>query len=110
MVAELSAARIGVAAPRSAPTAGPAGTVVTAPDDPGERTCPQSRPLATATGVWLAGGDQALLTDAYRGTAVQRELRRLLARGGVIGGTSAGAAVMSEPYASKGKGPRMLSK
>jgi cyanophycinase len=55
------------------------------------------RPLTTATGVWLTGGDQALLIDAYRGTAVQRELHHLLARGGVIGGTSAGAAVMSDP-------------
>jgi cyanophycinase len=54
------------------------------------------RPLATATGVWFAGGDQTLLIEAYRGTAVERELHHLLARGGVIGGTSAGAAVMSE--------------
>jgi cyanophycinase len=46
--------------------------------------------------VWLAGGDQTLLIEAYQGTAVERELHRLLARGGVIGGTSAGAAVMSK--------------
>jgi cyanophycinase len=54
-------------------------------------------PLRTATGVWLAGGDQTRLIKAYQGTAVERELRNLLARGGVIGGTSAGAAVMSDP-------------
>jgi cyanophycinase len=53
------------------------------------------RPLTEATGVWLSGGDQSLLTAAYRGTRVETELRRLLARGGVIGGTSAGAAVLS---------------
>jgi cyanophycinase len=53
------------------------------------------RPLREATAVWLEGGDQERLANAYRGTAVERELRRLLARGGVIGGTSAGAAVMS---------------
>jgi cyanophycinase len=53
------------------------------------------RPLREATAVWLEGGDQARLANAYHGTAVERELRRLLARGGVIGGTSAGAAVMS---------------
>jgi cyanophycinase len=35
------------------------------------------------------------LTRAYRGTAVERELRQLLARGGVVGGTSAGASAMS---------------
>ena len=53
------------------------------------------KPLAEATGVWLGGGDQSRLTAAYRGTAVERELHKLLGRGGVIGGTSAGAAVMS---------------
>jgi cyanophycinase len=53
------------------------------------------KPLRDATGVWLSGGDQALLAAAYRGTLVEKELRRLLARGGVVGGTSAGAAVMS---------------
>jgi cyanophycinase len=53
------------------------------------------KPLTEATGVWLSGGDQSLLATAYHGTRVEAELRRLLARGGVIGGTSAGAAVMS---------------
>ncbi len=36
-----------------------------------------------------------LLTQAYLGTEVETQLKALLARGGVIGGTSAGAAVMS---------------
>jgi cyanophycinase len=53
------------------------------------------RPLAEATGVWLGGGDQVFLTRAYLGTAVEKQLKALLDRGGVIGGTSAGAAVMS---------------
>jgi cyanophycinase len=53
------------------------------------------KPLTEATAAWLGGGDQSRLAAAYRGTAVERELRRLLARGGVIGGTSAGASVMS---------------
>jgi cyanophycinase len=53
------------------------------------------KPLTEATGVWISGGDQARLTAAYSGTAVERELRKLLTRGGVIGGTSAGAAAMS---------------
>ncbi|HEY7156174.1 MAG TPA: cyanophycinase [Gemmataceae bacterium] len=53
------------------------------------------KPLTEATAAWLGGGDQSRLANAYRGTAVERELRRLLARGGVVGGTSAGAAVMS---------------
>jgi cyanophycinase len=53
------------------------------------------RPLTEATGVWIGGGKQEMLTSAYLGTEVERQLMALLARGGVIGGTSAGAAVMS---------------
>lgn len=52
-------------------------------------------PLRGATGVWFGGGQQSRIADAYVGTAVERELLALLKRGGVIGGTSAGAAVMS---------------
>jgi cyanophycinase len=54
-----------------------------------------ARCLHDATGVWISGGDQTKLVDAYRGTMVEHELHDLLVRGGVIGGTSAGAAVMS---------------
>ncbi len=50
--------------------------------------------LSAATAVWLVGGDQSRLIEAYKGTAVEREFHKLLERGGVIGGTSAGAAVM----------------
>jgi cyanophycinase len=53
------------------------------------------KPLTEATGVWISGGDQARLTAVYSGTAVERELRKMFTRGGVIGGTSAGAAAMS---------------
>ena len=54
------------------------------------------KPLTEATAVWFGGGDQNNLTAAYRGTLVEKELHKLLGRGGVIGGTSAGAAVMSQ--------------
>jgi cyanophycinase len=54
------------------------------------------RPIADATAVWFDGGDQTKLVAPYRGTAVEREFKALLKRGGVIGGTSAGAAVMSD--------------
>jgi cyanophycinase len=54
-----------------------------------------ARPLTQATAVWLSGGDQSRLTEAYADTLVERELQRLLARGGAIGGTSAGAAALS---------------
>jgi cyanophycinase len=52
-------------------------------------------PLSHATGVWLGGGDQSKLAEAYLNTAVLRELFKVLDRGGVIGGTSAGASIMS---------------
>ena len=54
------------------------------------------KPIADATAVWFSGGDQVKLVAPYLGTAVQREFKALLERGGVIGGTSAGAAVMSD--------------
>lgn len=53
------------------------------------------RPLAGATAVWIGGGQQDRLTEVYSGTEVERQLRALLDRGGVIGGNSAGAAVMT---------------
>ncbi len=65
--------------------------------DPNEANNPAfAKPIKEATAVWLDGGDQMRLANAYRGTAVEKELRRLLRRGGVIGGTSAGASVMSD--------------
>jgi cyanophycinase len=65
-------------------------------------------PLKEATAVWIGGGDQSKIADAYLGTAVERELVALLARGGVIGGTSAGAAIQSKTMIAGGQTePRM---
>lgn len=50
-------------------------------------------PLRHASGVWIDGGRQWRLTDAYLGTAVEREIKALVARGGVVGGGSAGATI-----------------
>jgi len=47
--------------------------------------------LRGAGGVWIPGGGARILERTYRGTLVERELRALLARGGVIMGDSAGA-------------------
>ena len=52
-------------------------------------------PLREATAVWFSGGDQNRIAAAYLGTRVETELRALLARGGTIGGTSAGTAIQS---------------
>ncbi len=68
------------------------------------------RPLAEATGVWIGGGMQISLTDAYLGTEVERQLKALLARGGVIGGTSAGAAVMTRVMIADGRNQAVLAR
>ena len=48
------------------------------------------------TGVWFTGGDQARVTAALLGTPVLDALRARYAAGAVLGGTSAGAAIMSD--------------
>ncbi|MGH9476832.1 MAG: cyanophycinase [Terriglobales bacterium] len=52
-------------------------------------------PLQTATGVWFIGGRQWRLADAYLGTRTLRAIRGVLARGGVVGGGSAGASIQA---------------
>jgi cyanophycinase len=52
--------------------------------------------LREATGVWIPGGRQWRLVDSYLNTRVHQELRDLLDRGGVVGGTSAGASIQAE--------------
>jgi cyanophycinase len=61
-----------------------------------------TRALERATGVWIAGGAQARLIRRYGQTRVEALLRQVLDRGGVVGGTSAGASVMSELMISEG--------
>jgi cyanophycinase len=50
-------------------------------------------PIRKATGIWFEGGRQWKIADAYLGTLTQKEFNALLYRGGVIGGTSAGATI-----------------
>ncbi len=52
-------------------------------------------PLKHASAVWIAGGRQWRLVDSYLGTRTQKELVNLLNRGGVIGGSSAGASIQA---------------
>lgn len=53
-------------------------------------------PLEQATGVWIGGGTQSRLADLFLGTEVVPGIHRLIARGGVVAGTSSGAAIMSD--------------
>ena len=50
--------------------------------------------VAKAGGVWFEGGRQFHLWDAYGGTKTERAFHDVLARGGVIGGSSAGASII----------------
>ncbi|MEX2526925.1 MAG: cyanophycinase [Gemmatimonadota bacterium] len=54
-----------------------------------------SRALRQADGVWISGGRQWRLVDAYLHTRVHREILGVLERGGVVGGTSAGASILA---------------
>lgn len=51
--------------------------------------------LETATGVFFTGGNQLRITNLLGGTPVDAALHRRRSEGLVIGGTSAGAAMMS---------------
>lgn len=52
--------------------------------------------LSGVTGVWFCGGDQIRLTDILLNTPVLARIKQLYHDGAVLGGTSAGAAIMSD--------------
>jgi cyanophycinase len=53
--------------------------------------------LFGVTGIWFGGGDQSRLTAALLDTPVEAAIAARYRAGAVVGGTSAGAAVMSTP-------------
>lgn len=52
--------------------------------------------LTMAKGVWFSGGRQWRFVDSYEGTLTEKRFRDVLARGGAIGGSSAGASIQSD--------------
>lgn len=60
-------------------------------------------PLRQATAVWFTGGRQSQIAAAYHGTRFEDEVRQVLVRGGVVGGTSAGAACQSRVMIVRGQ-------
>jgi cyanophycinase len=52
--------------------------------------------LTNADAVWFDGGRQWNLVDSYAGTLTEREFEKVLERGGVIGGSSAGATIQGQ--------------
>ena len=57
--------------------------------------------LKEATGIWFGGGRQWRFVDAYENTKAVPLMFDVLARGGVIGGSSAGATIQGE-YLTRG--------
>lgn len=55
------------------------------------------RGIDSATGIWFPGGDQSRITAVLVGTPAADAIRARYASGAVVGGTSAGAAVLSTP-------------
>lgn len=51
--------------------------------------------IANARGVWFGGGRHYRLVNSYAGTKSQRAFEAVLARGGVVGGSSAGASILA---------------
>src|SRR5439155_6524634 len=91
---------------------------VLATDDPDDAdSAAFVRPLTSATGVWFCGGAQSRLNYRYVGnfprrTRFQEALRDVVARGGGVGGTSAGMAalpeVMTVYQGRQGNGPKRV--
>src|SRR5262245_24314163 len=52
--------------------------------------------LRDANGVWFNGGRQWNIVDSYANTLTLREFQKVLERGGVIGGSSAGATIQGD--------------
>jgi cyanophycinase len=58
-------------------------------------------PLKTATGIFFSGGRQWRIADGFLNTKAHKEMFKLLDRGGVIAGTSAGATIQGS-YLARG--------
>jgi cyanophycinase len=65
--------------------------------------------LRSANAVWFNGGRQWNIVDSYMNTLTYREFHSVLARGGVIGGSSAGATIQGD-YLVRGAiaGPQIM--
>ena len=52
--------------------------------------------IRNAGGVWFDGGRHFRLVQDYGGTRTEREFRAVLERGGIVGGSSAGATILGD--------------
>nr|MCU0568329.1 cyanophycinase [Oculatellaceae cyanobacterium Prado106] len=60
------------------------------------------RAIAQSTGVFFTGGDQARIIRSMKGTILDDAIRKRHAEGLVVGGTSAGAAMMPDKMIVEG--------
>lgn len=60
--------------------------------------------IRDATGVFITGGNQMRLSVLFGGTPLEIELLSAYRRGCLVGGTSAGAAILSKTMICNGKG------
>ena len=68
--------------------------------------------LARASGIFFTGGNQLRLSTLLGGTPVAKLIRTMNARGVTVGGTSAGASILSEhmiAFGTEGASPRASS-
>jgi cyanophycinase len=66
-------------------------------------TAGQIEMLRGATGIFIAGGNQMRLSALFGGTSLEAELHAAYQRGCIVGGTSAGAAILSKGMIAYGK-------
>ena len=65
--------------------------------------------LHNATGIFMTGGNQLRLSSLLGGTAVDRTMRARWQAGAIVGGTSAGASILSShmvAFGASGESPR----
>ncbi len=60
--------------------------------------------IRQATGIFIAGGTQMRLSALFGGTGFEAELLAAYRRGVIVGGTSAGAAILSRVMLAYGRG------
>lgn len=68
-------------------------TIVHSHDRAAANTATFVQPIREADALWFTGGRQWRIADAYLGTLTEKEIHNVLKRGGVVGGSSAGASI-----------------
>ncbi|MCU0523861.1 MAG: cyanophycinase [Elainella sp. Prado103] len=70
------------------------------PDDADRQEAVET--IEQATGIFFTGGDQSRIIELVKGSRVDQAIRKRRAAGAVIGGTSAGAAMMPDTMIVEG--------